>query len=351
MSISPHITFTLATVLVFLPFAATLRIVHPDGTAAHNDWWTEDPEQLSKLKGLPECCLRPNSVRYQACTQVAFKHFPRYIGPGHEQSTPATSDLLFDVMKGRRIVLMGDSVTRQWFESLACFTGSKWSGWNSAENKKEAEAQSKKISDFNGGKVGELISGGPGFGRLLFPDHNMEILVYVENALKLDEKLKIISFHTQKDAADAIVLNDGVWYNDGGEEKLKKTYTAKMEHCRAEGAKCIYRETSPQHFQPQTWNYIKGASHEVNTGICPKHQYCKVEEYPNRANWRNILLRSIAEPLAFPIMSLFEDLAPLAWAHPGIDGTHWSGNAEIWEPWHLRLVEALRKLWNQDGSK
>jgi len=50
-------------------------------------------------------------------------------------------------------------------------------------------------------------------------------------------------------------------------------------------------------------------------------------------------------------MSLFEDLAPLAWAHPGIDGTHWSGNAEIWEPWHLRLAEALRKLWNQDGSK
>jgi len=361
MSISPHIMFTLATVLVFSPLAATLRIVHPDGTAVHNDWWTEDPIQLSKLQGLPECCYR--QTNYQFCSRDV-KSFPRYIGPGHEESSPATADLLFDTMKGRKVVLMGDSTTRQWFDSLACFTGAKFSGWNSTTNKAEAAAQSKKISDFNGGKIGNLFSGGPGFVRLSFPDHNMEILTYIVNALTLDEKHKIISYHTEKDAADAIVMNEGVHYNDGDEEKLKKVYTAEMEYCKATAAKCIFRETSPQHWQRATWNFIKpnlpmkhtneayqSELHKINSMICETHEQCKVDEYPNRANWRNLLLRSVAEPLAIPVMPLFDDLAAMAWAHPNGDGTHWHANAEVWEPWQLRLVETLRKFWKQDESK
>ena len=52
---------------------------------------------------------------------------------------------------------MGDSLTLQLFERLACFTGVEWSDWGSKENADDCLMQEKQISAFNGGSIADLI--------------------------------------------------------------------------------------------------------------------------------------------------------------------------------------------------
>eukprot|EP00746_Dinoflagellata_sp_MGD_P118844 gnl/MRDRNA2_/MRDRNA2_54907_c0_seq2.p1 gnl/MRDRNA2_/MRDRNA2_54907_c0~~gnl/MRDRNA2_/MRDRNA2_54907_c0_seq2.p1 ORF type:complete len:115 (+),score=14.95 gnl/MRDRNA2_/MRDRNA2_54907_c0_seq2:71-415(+) len=102
-----------------LPGAAALRLSRSGGgsTPVHNDWWTDEFDEISKLPQLAQCCVRPQDLCCKPFAQNGFNKILRYVGPAR-QATDSAADLIFNALKGWRLVLMGDSLTRQWFENF-----------------------------------------------------------------------------------------------------------------------------------------------------------------------------------------------------------------------------------------
>jgi len=247
-------------------------------------------------------------------------------------------------LTGRKIVLMGDSLTRQWYNTLACYlnaSGTSFAGWTNG--RPAAEQRDKGLKDLYGAALRD--GGDPAkwdYNSFTLPDVGAEIAVYVvkeTNAIALKLRHAIISYHTQVEKADAIIINEGVHYHDTA--TLERNLENVLHFCQQEHARCAFRETLPQHFDNPSGLYEKGAS-----GCGPKSfQKAMDKNFDAKASWRNDLLHAaLARYPQIPVISIFDEMLPLSFAHPtDKDCTHFVPDMEVWEPLHFKLIDFLRQ--------
>ncbi len=316
-----------------------------EGKHARTEWWSTGLREDNM--SLPNCCHWPSEKMYKGCVNQT--GIPHYVGPGANGLSPSQ---LVKALSRSRVVLMGDSLTRQWFESLACYSGAQWDGWL-PKNSSSVLEQASKLRAFNGGIIGDLVtpSGYAGFSRLRVPEVDGEVIAYIVNRATLEEQLKIISFHLQHEQyADLFVINHGVHFNFEEQaprrDALISLLKSVMAHCKKEGGRCILRETQAQHFS---------SGNHPPSGLYQGEHTCMGSEvfdeagnffYNPIAEWRNEALHSVLNQTGevSHVMKLFDATMPLVSAHAqGSDGdcTHYFFDMEYWEPWHAGLLSLL----------
>merc|ERR1740121_413089 len=300
--------------------------------------WTRLPRP--DLPILPQCGGKWD--RYM--THERF--WPRQRGPGVNlrfigQGTGWSPQTLKNELRGRRIVLMGDSTMRQWYNSLACYLNANFTGWS--KGGEAAESRNNQLKSVNGAQLQD--GDDPTiwhFNLFTLPDIAAEIAIYVtKNPANTNLRRAIITYHTWKEKADAIIINEGSHYKEP--DSLKKQLMMVAQHCRQENANCIFRETLPQHFNSRSGLYESA----TKRGCSPaSYEEALTRKYDPRATWRNdVLYEVIAEHGNLSTMSTFDDMLFLGFAHPGDrDCTHFVPDMELWEPMHFGLIRLLRGL-------
>jgi len=235
----------------------------------------------------------------------------------------------------------------QWFESLACHTGADWQGWQGVDMNASAYKTYDKLKQLYGKKfrVNPMIGlpGTLGIAVYHLPQVQSTIWLYC-NSPRFADKLDIIDYHTVHEPADMIIINDALHHNDPvpyAQELIKY-----MRRCSDVGARCVFRETTPQHFSTAVGSGLFSDRNEKKHECMPPTVFdpSSTVTFTEAGNWRNQILHSISE--GFPsvkIWPLFHFLMPLSFAHVGVgpDCTHYGFNSEFWEPWHLSFIDVL----------
>jgi len=312
---------------------------------ARTEWWTAHPPQ-GRRRGseLPQC-----GDRY---TRSYGFVVPSYVGPAPANFT-WDPEQLKEALRGRRVVLIGDSLTRQWSSALACYlTGAVPVNYWSKVGMEEVDDLLREIRELRDDPPYALpyeeARGTFEVARLHLPDVNAEIVTYMRHNFspRIVEGMLALHARTKSRRADLLVINQGVHYNDpNGPVSLADDLAGYMELCRAEGLRCVLRESSAQHF----WNAFRKVQSGLYDGNVPRAclggAYNESQEllYDTAAEWRRDDLRAALQSAGRPesVMPIFEATMPLTFAHNGNDCTHYAGNAEYWEPWHAALFGLL----------
>jgi len=295
--------------------------------------WTLSPP--ADLPALPQCLdwgkWKANQWFFPSRRTAGL---PRYIGPGHGWS-PTT---LKTYLRGRRVVLLGDSVTRQWYDALVCYLGAEFPGWDAG-----VAAARRRTGELTRLAGKDIRFSHQEFNSVVLPEIGAQIAAYVFHAPGLTpQKRAIISYHARVEHADLIIINEGLHYNDKT-GALGKSLENIIRHCQQEHANCVLRETTPQHFSGQSGLY-KDRGKQKHCWP-PTFQEAATAKFLPKANWRNGVLRKVASRYPhIPVMAVFDDMLPLGFAHPGTDCTHFLGDMEVWEPSHFKLVALLKRL-------
>jgi hypothetical protein len=320
-------------------------------------------------------------------------HKLRYWGPGFEH-TPADLATVINRLD-QDVVLIGDSVSRQWFEALACYLGAEdWDGFalspfNRTRSRFEEDFLDRlRRSNLPSGRswqhqhLGILNGSASSFGsfEVLAPASwttqtdvsrarlmpRPRIYYHGSNSLSVAEEIDLMSFHAKKignsTRKPTFIINKGLHYNniDGwpkqlldwkkalGMDRLQYDLRTIAAHCVSMKLRCVFRETSPQHFRTSDGMYAER---------CPLKCMSESDPAMNKlSRTRNeILQRVITEangnitgPLSAPslkLMPLFDRIAYLSFGHlQGGDCTHFAFNPELWEPWHVSLTQILLEI-------
>jgi len=309
----------------------------------------------------------------------------RYVGPGSEY-TP--KDLLEAIYATNRdIVILGDSLSRQWFEELSCYLGAfdAWPGFatppiNDHRGPLETEVTESFLrfrTDYRSrydGNMGDL-------GFKPFSRFGAYELPLPEVSKRGGDPLRVIYSGVQRGIEETMdffryydlqypknfrrkrpifVINIGLHYNWGqdlnrhgnprSEKDLKANLYMIMRYCQNSGARCIIRESSPQHFDT-----------DAKDGVFPlvrTHPNVCMEQPPatfdQLSRWRNDVLYDVINGVlkddkqvrgrgVLTVMPLFDKLLGLSKKHRRTyrDCTHFKSDPEIWEPWHVSLTEVL----------
>eukprot|EP00586_Coscinodiscus_wailesii_P006343 CAMPEP_0172487580 /NCGR_PEP_ID=MMETSP1066-20121228/16718_1 /TAXON_ID=671091 /ORGANISM="Coscinodiscus wailesii, Strain CCMP2513" /LENGTH=412 /DNA_ID=CAMNT_0013254277 /DNA_START=59 /DNA_END=1297 /DNA_ORIENTATION=+ len=347
----------------------------PDDIEVPSDMWRYPTESWQPVK-LPNCCDKDIAESAQFHKKpfrcLSEKDTLRYYGPG----MGLTPDDLRIALRASRgdLVLMGDSMTRQWFEQLSCYLGGydKWQGYAAAPIEDNREILEERISKSlmkssplwkKRGTLAQYLMADSvsGFGAFDIPrsirgEPSQKVLYHNTNSISLPEFRDLVTYynevyrHTFHREKPIIVINIGMHYNRDtpnlNEGKLRNHVHNLAKHCRDIGARCIFRETSPQHFDTPAGDglYMKNAPHQKCMSQPP-------ESFSTLNQWRNAVRNDVVKEVGsgkhgfVKLMPLFDQLAGLNMAHTpkllGNDCTHFAGDPGFWEPWHLSLIEVL----------
>eukprot|EP00586_Coscinodiscus_wailesii_P021764 CAMPEP_0172518618 /NCGR_PEP_ID=MMETSP1066-20121228/290925_1 /TAXON_ID=671091 /ORGANISM="Coscinodiscus wailesii, Strain CCMP2513" /LENGTH=1119 /DNA_ID=CAMNT_0013301043 /DNA_START=222 /DNA_END=3583 /DNA_ORIENTATION=+ len=342
------------------------------------DMWRQ-PSKSWQPPELPTCCAEWSLVKYRFKRSRKFsvscapeKDGLRYYGPGTGLTPSDLRTAMRDI--GGDFVLIGDSVTRQWFETLSCYLGA-WESWKGyakkplEENYDVLEADiTRTLLDFSErfrerGDLGFMFKkkDAVGFGAFQIPTSSereiiQNVIVHNDCTLTIEETADLIIYYTDvyrrkfKRGKATIIINRGLHYNKNNrienENKLRDDLRILMRVCADRNARCIFRESSPQHF---TTSAGDGLFIKWNGEPCMKDPPATFQTLDR---WRNDVLYDVVKEVVSRItlrsrndgfvrvMPLFDRLSGLNHAHNGNeDCSHFFSDAEYWEPWHLSLTQ------------
>lgn len=315
------------------------------------DWWklSNDSHQL------PKCCNNGWKWKpYKQCkgSSVTKYRFDGSRNGGNHNSTQSAALGLAQALQGKSIVLIGDSLTRQLFESLLCFLGrSEWTGWQS-----EKHAEPALISDLRSriGKVPRLNSGQIGYAHSSLDDKT-NMSYYSLNQMSHENIVRILRFH-QKAHRVYIDLHSLLVGYPGGELKgrIRQVVNACIE-LKMTGV-CVLREATPQHFMTVTASvpspsgaFTSGPSvftHGLHNASYQQGQFrCAnrlILQYESKARFRNDVIWLSRGPLK--VLPTFDVLMGRGDGHHGIDCTHYAADAALWEPVVINVSRDLLSL-------
>lgn len=332
---------------------------------------------------LPNCCAsklvhtrsRRFSYRFSTSCSDDNEEKPRYFGPGVGLTPDDLKNALLETSGD--IILFGDSLMRQWFEQLSCYLGAmeSWTGFAKSpidhnrgifENQM-TELLLKTLPNWQKrGNFGEK-GGYSAFGSFELNSADKfsispvfkRIMLQYTNPLEISEMKDLLYFyHTMYPRGfhrdpPLFVINLGLHYNippmpNGYDDNdLKDHLTDVIKTCRHLGARCILRETSPQHFNMTSGNGLFANVHNRSCMTEPPATFGQL------SNWRNQILYQVLDEVGqgifhegfVTVMPIFRRMAGLNTNHKNPeDCTHWKFDPEPWEPWHISLTRMLQSL-------
>ena len=310
------------------------------------DWWaleSEYPSFFKELEPVPCCCgLMPASLRAcnTACSARNSSSTLRYVGPGQGPGRGASA--LARALQGRRVVLIGVSVTRQWYESLMCWLGqTDWGFWPTLDSiPPDAAAYLTKLYE----------SGGQHYKRWQPIDHlrlmgyscqrigDGVLTVYSQPVIHYPSHIEAVIRHHSTNA-DLIYLDPKMVHFQSATPQVVQFVDRVFAACKQWNAPCIVKDVSPQHFSIE--NYLWDESLRGTSAKCQGF----VKHEMHESSWRHRFLVNASQYHGLPMLSLYEKLAPRGDMHSGDgDCTHFSFDQEIWEPLNLELLSQLERL-------
>ena len=313
------------------------------------------------------CCARD---LYKPC--CGGQRSVRDIGPTTELFN-ATPTMLRRLFAGRTTVLVGDSVTRQWFEQLGCFVGAGGWQWTNDSHAHEAFQALRARATRFGAQLENVNSGisgtSAGYGYWHAPapinSTSQSGLVWYLSIRKKDLPLApLVKFAAApgRDGglnADTVVVAVGLHWWLPFATNFSDAMCKVMEACTSVPL-CIIVDSTPQHFPiPDGTHYSVDWRNWTRQEL--KGADCNPIVDHEGARWRARAVEAAVE--AAPqntnvvVMRLFDLLEPLwAW-HSSFDArskksertpdcTHWCGDLIVWGRWHAALAESLHVGYN-----
>jgi hypothetical protein len=269
---------------------------------------------------------------------------------------------LLNFFHGKKVALVGDSLTRQWFETLSCRLGMtpQWFRRTSTPQRlvraKEAgvEFRNLKILPFGmWSALGYAIS--TTAPNTLFNLRRQEPLsttleYFLMKRIHGQNATKMLDFLAQE--SNIIIVNLGIHYRTTEDlqfqyhQDLQEILTAcgALNQRRRQSSKstayCIFREAFPQHTQPlhgddfpDDWVFdINDVDREAGCG--PFHPNVNPSLFQNAS-----YLYHFADSFQVPVIRVLDSLRN-AWGwHPGRDCSHYCQDNMLWDVVHNRLLE------------
>jgi hypothetical protein len=292
-----------------------------------------------------------------------------------------TDDLLVklrSIFHRRRVVLVGDSVMRQWFETLSCRLGmpANWfelrngmSGNTDPTNRLEKimETSGIFIAPLNRPPAGLANSSGYSFASteispldnttdycgfetkieyvkydVTRPVHNITNLW---NAIMMPHGLDDANYEREP----LLIFNLGLHYTKSTRESYTKDLNRVLEACgdlnRIEPGKvrCLFRDTIPQHHVikppaerfPVDWQFN---TNDLGKGCGPFDEFQNKVVFPNFTDWYRM-----AESHGVPVIKIMDNPIWIdAWNYHN-DCTHYCQDSLLWDVLHWTFVNLLEK--------
>jgi hypothetical protein len=281
-------------------------------------------------------------------------------------------------LRGKRVVVLGDSIDTGWFQALVCYLGAsnRWQGWNSKAHLARQRQAMADLKQYNNGSMKSTrtfrfaevnLEGGmpqskppndcmtlqPWLQRSCHRPSESSIKYYNTNYLKPDSEIvKVIELETAL-RASAIIL--GGWEHDHSFDVTHKRVARLLRACATLNAPCAVREPFPQHFSTLTGSgTYEDSTIENRTG----HPCAAVTDtVRSRFRLDAVLAAATAANYSTSLVKIFDALLERPNFHgqctKGLrekrlcaqaDCTHYSMESEIWEPVHLSLLQFLREM-------
>lgn len=301
----------------------------------------------------------------------------RYYGPGMGRTPEDLRNVISAT--GSDIVFVGDSLSKQWFKTLYCYLGG--SGIIDDMYDKLLEADIKESfyrfkPSWRGQK--RMNMKGTNIFDVYRSPMNKEGKTSTQSIHHIGLSIEWADFNTFLDYYNEryphdfsrprpiFIINKGMHFNLMGQKSrnanaLKKKLDKLVHYCRNTGSKCIFRETTPQHF-----------ASDAGDGLWPGFDKAKKHCLPTPpasfqtlSRWRNnILYEAIEESTELKgnvndggfleVMPIFDKLVGLdenshkMKTDTSDDCTHFRWEQNIWEPWHISLTEVLLKILKEN---
>jgi len=235
-------------------------------------------------------------------------------------------EVFLDLLKGRVLIIAGDSLSQQLFLSLMCrledFVAYDNVIWGKQSHRMENFCGiNGKCMPKSGRHSGFLESyNNPIWASF---DHNVTIRYISIKAEPIEEKLDFIaSFSTPR---DVLVLNKGAWRQNGYEDfKIRMLNFEIYYKANKKKLPIIWwRETNPQHFLGPNGDYVPGKMLPSKLKTCPKAQPERLR--PSHVDPVNFITNEIMKRLEIPIMYTSNAMISEHDAHlfkSGTDCTH-----------------------------
>lgn len=307
-----------------------------------NDYWSNDSILIEKLYKLPpECCQgNGNWIPYRSCSDEIVPE--RYIGPCSAADNISYIDYYNVLNETRRnIIILGDSLSRQWFENLVCYLNiTTWTGFT---NNYKEELKSTI------GVIPMLSTGQVGYSKVLVGKSS--IIYYNIAHISVSDIKNIILYHNDNnntsDYGYRIVLDyKSIHFRDINTDydTFKLGLNELVSYCITINAMCVLRETTAQHFvnhlSPDIFE--NGLYNSSYNRLCYKYSY--LESYDSVARWRNELIWKLRQGLM--VIPCFDALIAKPNCHnfknEENDCAHLAFNHKYWEPLHLALLMNLK---------
>ena len=255
----------------------------------------------------------------ESCCDARFLYKPCCSDGAQEVADPVRTRLR-ERLRGSRFALVGDSLTRQWFEILTCFLGLSVPTWFAIPPARVPMVAQihHHPHGYSGKTAGYSIAGGSSTVEYFhFQTGNLsDVLHFCQ-------------------ASDFVVVNFGVHYHRPGwtdQSSIRSDILSAAQECKRSGTRCIFRETFPQHFPTQLGLYDANlSSKRVNCAPLhdPTHAF-DVHNGPLHASNSSInILRTWA-----PMVSAWDKHSPG-------DCTHYCSSDSIWVKVHETLLAVL----------
>lgn len=332
-------------IIIFI-IAVIVNICYSVLIKTKNEYWSNDVKVINSLYQLPECCHGGKHwVPYKGCSIELIPE--RYIGPCSSLTNNITLNDYYELLKNtsRNIIIVGDSLSRQWFESLVCYLKLNWNGFNNNENTKEKLLSSLKTIPF--------LSDGKTFGYAKIEIGKSCIFYYNIAHMSLDSIKNIILYHNNVSNVEygyRIIINyKAIHFRDKDKDLETFRYGLRqlVSYCIQNNANCVLLEASAQHFvNPKYQNiFHHGLFNKSYDRKCYNKTY--LEYYDSLARWRNEAIWS--ERQSLNVIPYFDALISRPSSHhfqreQTEDCTHIVFNMKYWEPLHLGLLMNLKNF-------
>lgn len=256
----------------------------------------------------------------ESCCDRRFLLRPCCRDGAQEMAEPVRTQMR-ERLRGSRFALVGDSLTRQWFETITCFLGLSVPTWFAippAGVPMVGPPMHLNPHGYSGRTAGYSIAGG---------SSTVEYF-HLETASNLSDVLHYCQ------ASDFVVINFGVHYHRPqwtDQSMIRSDILSAAQECKRSGTRCIFRETFPQHFPTRLGLYDAKLSKGVNcTRLHQPTDAFNVHNGPLHASNSSIpILRTWA-----PMVSAWDKHSPG-------DCTHYCSSGLMWVEVHKALLDIL----------
>jgi hypothetical protein len=226
-------------------------------------------------------------------------------------------------LRGTRFALVGDSLTRQWFEILTCFLGLSVPTWFVRPPVGIPARQPLHVRPHGfqtGAVAGYAIAGGSTTVEYFHFDTGWQNL------------RDILSYSRPLDFA---AINFGIHYHPERDSAadIGSDILATAQECQRIGTRCVFRETFPQHFPTRLGLYDRKLNKSVR---------CQPLNDPAAAfHVYNDPLHHLVSNTSFPILKTYAPMAPAWDKHARGDCSHYCSDDSLWKNVHETLLSIL----------